>query len=71
MIKEIQHKYAIIVKSPLGKEYIYKQYSNEDKLKHGIKLIQERLYKPKFRTTKIKITTEEDSRCLQMNTKKK
>lgn len=63
MIKEIQHKYAIIFGTTSGKEYIYKQYLNEEKLKLGVKFIQERFNKPKFRTTKIKITIEEDSRC--------
>jgi hypothetical protein len=40
-------------------EYVYKSYANSKELIRGIERLKNRFYKPKFRTAKIKITTEE------------
>jgi len=58
-IKLTKYRYAIICSLDNGIEYIYNDYANEKSLKAGVDKLSKRLWKPKYRTAKIKIVTEE------------
>ena len=58
-IKLTKHRYAIICTLNNGTEYIYKDYANKKSLTAGEDRLSKRLWKPKYRIARLKVTTEE------------